>query len=142
MRLWSLHPRLLDRQGLLAVWREGLLAQKVLAGQTRGYRQHPQLRRFRRQPDPLVAIGVYLAAVAEEAAARGYCFGADKILCTGPTPAIAVTAGQLDYEWRHLGRKLQQRDNGRWLAQAGSAPQLHPLFEVVPGEVEDWEVLP
>jgi hypothetical protein len=34
MRLWSLHPKHLDRQGLLAVWREGLLAQEVLRGET------------------------------------------------------------------------------------------------------------
>jgi len=31
MRLWSLHPRYLDAKGLVALWREGLLAQKVLA---------------------------------------------------------------------------------------------------------------
>jgi hypothetical protein len=32
MRLWSLHPRYLDAKGLQAVWREGLLAKKVLQG--------------------------------------------------------------------------------------------------------------
>ena len=41
MRLWSLHPAHLDRQGLIACWREALLAQKVLAGLTTGYRSHP-----------------------------------------------------------------------------------------------------
>jgi len=141
MRLWSLHPHLLDRQGLLAVWREGLLAQKVLAGQTRGYRHHPQLQRFRSQPDPLMAIGSYLAVIAGEAEVRGYRFAAEKILCPGPAPAIPVTEGQLDYEWRHLGRKLQQRDRGRWQAQSCGKPQIHPLFVVVPGDVEEWEVL-
>ncbi|MGP9584395.1 pyrimidine dimer DNA glycosylase/endonuclease V, partial [Micrococcaceae sp. AOP34-BR2-30] len=30
MRLWSLHPEVLDRQGLIAGWREALLAQAVL----------------------------------------------------------------------------------------------------------------
>ncbi|MFP3165813.1 MAG: pyrimidine dimer DNA glycosylase/endonuclease V, partial [Nitrososphaeria archaeon] len=34
MRLWSLHPSFLDKQGILGVWREGLLAQKVLIGKT------------------------------------------------------------------------------------------------------------
>lgn len=43
MRLWSLHPQYLDAKGLVALWREGLLAQAVLAGQTRGYKRHPQL---------------------------------------------------------------------------------------------------
>ncbi|WP_245747334.1 pyrimidine dimer DNA glycosylase/endonuclease V [Frateuria terrea] len=47
MHLWTPHPKHLDRQGLLALWREGLLARAVLRGQTRGYRQHPPLERFR-----------------------------------------------------------------------------------------------
>jgi Pyrimidine dimer DNA glycosylase len=51
MRIWSLHPQYLDRQGLTAAWREGLLAQKVLTGTTKGYRNHPQLRRFRAAGD-------------------------------------------------------------------------------------------
>ena len=38
MRLWSLRPKYLDSQGLVALWREGLLAQAVLRGKTRGYR--------------------------------------------------------------------------------------------------------
>ena len=32
MRLWSLSPRYLDVKGLVAVWREGLLADAVLLG--------------------------------------------------------------------------------------------------------------
>jgi hypothetical protein len=43
MRLWSLHPQYLDPQGLVALWREALLAQAVLRGKTRGYKHHPQL---------------------------------------------------------------------------------------------------
>lgn len=81
MRLWSVHPRHLDRQGLTACWREGLLAQKVLTGGTRGYRNHPQLRRFGTVPavatadspvHPGGAITTYLHAVVDEAEARGY----------------------------------------------------------------------
>ncbi|HKX52383.1 MAG TPA: pyrimidine dimer DNA glycosylase/endonuclease V [Nitrosospira sp.] len=37
MRLWTLHPRYLDTKGLVAAWREALLAQKVLSGLTSGY---------------------------------------------------------------------------------------------------------
>lgn len=69
MRLWSLHPRLLDRAALVAGWREGLLAQAVLAGRTRGYRSHPQLERFRATDDPVRAVVTYLAALHEEAVA-------------------------------------------------------------------------
>ena len=60
MRLWSIHPKYLDRQGLIALWREALLAQAVLSGKTRGYRNHPQLERFRNHPAPLSAISLYL----------------------------------------------------------------------------------
>ena len=56
MRLWSIHPRSLDARGLVALWREGLLARKVLRGRTRGYRHHPQLQRFRDLRDPVAAI--------------------------------------------------------------------------------------
>src|SRR5665213_874155 len=56
MRLWTLHPRYLDAQGLVAAWREALLAQKVLEGATRGYTRHPQLIRFQSHPKPLEAI--------------------------------------------------------------------------------------
>ena len=80
MRLWSIHPRYLDRQGLVALWREGLLAQKVLAGKTNGYRFHPQLLRFRQSRDPLQSIGTYLHHVAEEASKRKYRFDRSKIL--------------------------------------------------------------
>ena len=144
MRIWSLHPAHLDRAGLVACWREALLAQAVLAGRTRGYRSHPQLERFRAQPDPLAAVGGYLAALRDEAAARGYRFDPARILrppATGDAavPPIAVTSGQLAHEWAHLGRKLEARspaDAERW---AASTPSPHPLFAVVAGDVEPWE---
>ncbi len=141
MRLWSLHPRHLDRMGLVACWREALLAQAVLAGRTRGYRHHPQLERFRAQADPLAAIGAYLDEVAREATRRGYRFDAARILRPpdGRTPQIPVAEGQLDHEWRHLGGKLRLRspeDAARW---AAGRPTPHPLFRPVPGDVEPWE---
>ena len=79
MRLWSLHPSLLDRQGLTALWREALLAQAVLAGRTRGYRRHPQLERFQALPDPLGAITRYLDAIADDADRRGYAYKRSRI---------------------------------------------------------------
>lgn len=74
MRIWSLHPSLLDRRALVACWRETLLAQKVLRGLTRGYTNHPQLIRFRAHPQPLEAVAAYLSGLAVEADARGYSF--------------------------------------------------------------------
>lgn len=137
MRVWSLHPALLDRQGLTACWREGLLAQAVLAGRTKGYKQHPQLERFRAQPDPLASIGAYLSAVADEADARGYRYDRARIERAGPAPRIAVTDGQLDHELQHLRAKLAVRSPDR-LPLAVRA-RAHPLFDVEPGGIAAWE---
>ncbi|WP_422117457.1 pyrimidine dimer DNA glycosylase/endonuclease V [Brachybacterium sp. UNK5269] len=146
MRLWSVHPRHLDRQGLTGCWREALLAQAVLAGRTKGYRSHPQLERFRAQQDPLAAVGAYLEALADEATARGYRFDRSRIERppsapgAGPVPLIPVTEGQLDLEREHLRAKLALR-SPHWRAAGGeaAAAESHPLFRVVPGPVESWE---
>ena len=143
MRLWSLHPRYLDRQGLVALWREGLLAQKVLQGATKGYRNHPQLHRFREQPDPVAAIAAYLQGVVEEAASRGYRFDRQKIAPTSGAETMVVASGQLCYEWSHLLSKLQRRDPSRYAEFISiPVPTPHPLFRVVPGGVAPWEVVP
>src|SRR5690606_10288867 len=91
MRLWSIHPKYLDAKGLVALWREALLARAVLRGRTRGYRHHPQLDRFRSHASPRSAINAYLAAVHAEASARGYAFDRAKVGPVRPVPPIAVT---------------------------------------------------
>ena len=140
MRLWTLHPRYLDSKGLVAAWREALLAQKVLAGATQGYRHHPQLVRFRSQPDPLAAIATFLAGIAEEARSRGYRFDATKILRRRFRGRIPETRGQLLYEWGHLKVKLRARapEISRQIRSI-ALPEPHPLFRIVPGGVRDWE---
>lgn len=139
MRIWSLHPRYLDRQGLTALWRETLLAQKVLLGETKGYRHHPQLERFRATADPAATVGAYLREVVREAERRGYSFDASKIVREAPVQ-LPVTAGQLEYEWTHLLAKLKARSPQVYAAVAEiTAPETHPLFHVVPGGVEGWE---
>lgn len=137
MRVWSLHPALLDRQGLTACWREGLLAQAVLAGRTKGYLRHPQLERFREQPDPLASIGAYLAAVADEADARGYRYDRTRIDRPGPAPRMVVTDGQLEHELQHLRAKLAVRSPDRLPLADRARP--HPLFVVEPGGIASWE---
>ena len=142
MRLWSIHPRYLDVPGLLGVWREGLLAQAVLAGRTRGYLHHPQFARFRQAQDPLAGIAEYLRAVAAEARRRGYRFAEAKIGPASSPAQIPVTRGQVEYEWRRLLSKLEQRDPARWEVQRSIPdPEVHPLFFVVEGEIEPWEVV-
>ena len=137
MRLWSLHPRYLDPQGLVALWREGLLAQAVLAGRTRGYIRHPQLDRFRAAPQ---AIGVYLHAIADEARRRGYRFDAAKVPPVRGGHALDVTDGQLRYEWTHLRAKLRAR-SAEWhrRTRGVTMPDAHPMFVVVSGPVAEWE---
>ena len=137
MRLWSLHPRYLDRAGLTACWREALLAQAVLRGETRGYRSHPQLERFRECSVPERALGTYLTAVQEEATRRGYSFDASKIRDAGEE-RIDVTAGQLALERAHLAAKLASRDPER-LGALDEDPEPHPMFRAVPGPVASWE---
>ncbi len=140
MRLWSLHPSHLDRAGLVAGWREALLAQAVLAERTKGYRQHPQLLRFRESTEPLAAIGTFLTGLHAEAESRGYRFDAGKIIVPKPvTFLLPVTQGQCEFEWEHLGRKLIQRspaDAQRW---ATAKLTVHPIFEVIEGDIESWE---
>lgn len=140
MRLWSLHPKQLDRAALVACWREALLAQAVLAGRTRGYTRHPQLERFRAQPDPIATIGAYLIGHAVEAERRGYRFDRDRIDAPGePNGQLAVASGQLAFEWAHLGAKLAVRSPGDARRWADSAAQPHPVFHIVEGGVESWE---
>lgn len=140
MRLWSLHPKYLDRQGLLALWREALLAQAVLRGRTRGYTRHPQLERFHAHASPRLAINAYLAAVHAEATSRGYAFDRSKIGPVRAVEAIAVTRGQLACEWQHLLAKLAVRDPSRFdRLRMESDPHCHPLFRRRPGPVASWE---
>jgi hypothetical protein len=140
MRLWTLHPQYLDPKGLVAVWREALLAQKVLAGATRGYRNHPQLIRFQAQPDSLAAIAAFLTGLAEEANRRGYHFNVSKILHRATKERISETRGQLLFEWKHLQKKLHVRAPlaARKLRKI-AVPKPHPLFSVIPGNTRSWE---
>ena len=140
MRLWTVHPRYLDPKGLVAAWREALLAQKVLKGETRGYRSHPQLARFQAQTDPVAVIATFLAGIAEEAQRRGYRFDATKISRRRFRAQLSETDGQLRYEWGHLKVKLRTRAPELHHRFRGiTTPDPHPLFHIVPGEVNEWE---
>jgi len=140
MRLWTLHPKYLDARGLVALWREALLAQKVLRGETKGYKRHPQLIRFAETLNPPAALATYLKAVHAEAVKSGYKFDTTKMGRKKLRGKIKETRGQLLYEWRHLMRKLKTRDPGRLHEfETVKIPEPHPLFKIVPGKVRDWE---
>ncbi|MDA8427426.1 MAG: pyrimidine dimer DNA glycosylase/endonuclease V [Treponema sp.] len=142
MRLWSIHPRHLDAKGLVALWREALLAQKVLEGRTRGYKAHPQLERFKASIDPLDAIGRYLTAIRREADLRGYVFDRAKILRPrdGGGESIPVAAGQIEYEWTLLRWKIRLRDSSFYVKiESIVSPDINPVFALREGGIESWE---
>ena len=140
MRLWSLHPKYLDSQGLVALWREALLAKAVIRGETRGYKHHPQLQRFSSHPHPRLAINAYLAAVHAEAMHRGYTFNRSRIGAVRAVQCIPVSSGQLAHEWSHLQNKLSVRSpavHARWASVV--TPACHPIFRRRAGPVASWE---
>ena len=142
VRLWTLHPRYLDARGLVALWREALLAKAVLRGRTRGYRHHPQLERFRERRDPVAALNAYLAVLLEEADRRGYRFDRRKTAGRRDNGQMTATRGQVRHEWAHLMAKLRRRSPATWReARALRTPRVHPLFRVVSGPVAPWEVV-
>ena len=140
MRLWTLHPKYLDAAGLVALWREALLAKAVLRGRTVGYRSHPQLERFRAAADPVGAMNAYLTAIHEEALRRGYRFDAIKLRGPRASAQLSVTRGQMEYEWLHLLVKLRRRSPAQFLALRDiQRPRAHPQFRVRRGPIAPWE---
>jgi len=140
MRLWSIHPKYLDQKGLVALWREALLAKKVLNGKTKGYKNHPQLIRFKKAKNSLKAINFYLLKVWEEASKRGYNFDKNKIDPNCQVEKIKINNDQLYYEFDHLLKKLKHRDYKKYKEIKNPKKiKAHPIFKVVDGKIEEWE---
>jgi hypothetical protein len=142
MRLWSIHPKYLDTKGLVALWREGLLAKHVLENKTKGYKNHPQLKRFKEHPEPIHAINFYLCKIHEEATRRNYRFDQGKLDWSCKPCTMPVNIGQVSYEIIHLKNKLTERDPAR-LSQFIETVKIevHPMFYLVEGPIENWEIL-
>jgi Pyrimidine dimer DNA glycosylase len=142
MRIWSLHPKYLDAKGLVALWRETLLAKNVLQNKTKGYKHHPQLNRFKNSQRPIATINLYLSFVYDEASARGYKFDKKKFIRTDKKLKLTVTSKQLDYEVKHLLKKLKVRDPKKFKElKSVNIFQPHSLFKVIPGNIESWEII-
>jgi len=142
MRIWSLHPTYLDTKGLVALWRETLLAKNVLEGNTKGYKNHPQLIRFKNAENPIQLINQYLSVVFQESLKRGYHFNKDKFNINFQPQKLTVTQGQLNYEVQHLLNKLRTRDSQKYkeiFHHKNIVP--HPIFEVIEGPIESWEII-
>ena len=143
MRIWSLHPKYLDAKGLVTLWRETLLARNVLEGKTVGYKNHPQLSRFKKADKPLEAINQYLSEIYLESVSRNYNFDKQKINWSFKKSKLPVTTGQLNYEAKHLLIKLKTRDINKYKElKTRSTFDIHPLFILVNGDIEEWEILP
>lgn len=142
MRIWSVHPKYLDAKGLVALWRETLLAKHVLEGKTKGYKNHPQLTRFKNSERPVDAINNYLSIVYKEATSRQYNFDDKKINRDFSPVSLSVTKGQLNYEATHLLNKLKRRNPKKYqdLKRLKSF-EPHPLFNLIEGDIEDWEII-
>lgn len=134
MRLWSVHPRYLDSIGLVSLWREALLAKKVLQGKTKGYIHHPQLIRFQKQSSPVASINSYLRPAWIEAEARGYSFNKKLIGKNQKVSLIPISTGQLEFEFEHLLQKIKARNKNHYekIIQTKN-PIQHPLFTVLNG---------
>lgn len=140
MRIWSLHPKYLDTKGLVALWRETLLAKNVLEGNTKGYKNHPQLNRFKKAKDPLEAVNFYLSCVWDEANNRNYKFDKSKFKPIENIEKIVVNSGQIEFEMEHLLKKLKSRDVNKYTELLKlSHFTTHPLFIIKIGSIEDWE---
>lgn len=140
MRLWSIDPEYLDSKGLVALWREGLLAKKVLEGKTRGYINHPQLFRFKNSKDPFFAINSYLFEIQKEALRRGYNFNIKKIKAFKAREVIKITSGQIEFEFKHLLYKLKKRDKSKFDEIKNIKKiKINKVFKKISGDVEEWE---
>lgn len=140
MRLWSIHPKYLDVKGLSGLWRESLLARKILLGKTKAYANHPQMCRFHALRKPLPAIDTYLKHIYIESCNRGYCFNRKKFGNKFRTAKINIKKGQIEYEFKLLKKRLKIRAKEKYkelIKVKKIAP--NPLFKIVKGKIESWE---
>lgn len=141
MRLWSIHPKYLDSIGLIALWREGLLAKTVLEHKTKGYTSHPQLIRFKDSNKPLNAINKYLQSVLDEANSRGYKFDKTKINSRLKfEDKLKITDKQLEYEFQHLLKKLKTRCPFKYKElKTIKKIESNLIFIIIKGNIANWE---
>ena len=96
--------------------------------ETRGYKHHPQLKRFQDSPHPRKYIAEYLKAVHAEGEQRGYHFDATKIGDGGKVGdpgcdrgPVGVRMGAPEAEVARAGTKVAARTPRRGSAPAASA---------------------
>lgn len=144
MRIWSIHPKYLDRKGFGGLWLESIVAKNALEGKTVGYRNHPQLNRFKACSNSVNAINCYLKYVYHESLERKYNFDRNRVDWGCIDTIIPVNKGQVEYEMNHLLSKLKRRDKelyDRYKNIHIDDIELHPVFIMVNGDIEKWEII-
>lgn len=140
MRIWSIHPKYLDSKGFVALWREALLAKHVLEGKTAGYRNHPQLDRFKNSKNPLDAINQYLSDIYDESVDRHFAFDNSKFRKPTAPLVLTVSEGQIKFEFEHLLCKLKGREIDLYKKLKETTTIIpHPMFKIIKGKIENWE---
>jgi len=134
MRLWSIHPEYLDSIGLVALWRESLLAQKVLKSETQSHKNHPQLKKFKACPHPQYAIANYLVEIWKESQRRGYNFNKEKIRHTKIVEKIPITQSELKCEFDLLRERLKKRTPSKYQNLLSVKEiECNPIFKITEG---------
>jgi len=114
MRVWIVHPKYLDCKGLVALWRETLLARKVLKGKTKGWRNHPQLNKLKNHKNSVAAVNTYLLYVWKESEKRCYKFNKRKIEKNFTKKKIKIPKKEVISDFEELKNKLKKRDPKRY----------------------------
>lgn len=115
MRLWSIHPKYLDKHALIALWREGLLAQKALSGKGLVDEANVQLVRFKKSANPVRAIGSYLSFVASEGAKQGCKLNHERILQPNFEAKFMTTdVAQMELEVEQLKARMKTRNKDKF----------------------------
>ncbi len=121
-----------------------MLAQKILMGVKKGesarYLNHPQMERFKKHKNPLGALATYLFYVWKEDVWGAYGFDKDRIKGVLIEERMEVTSGQLEYEFKHLKKKLKIRDAEKYKELLTIKEiEANPFLVVKKGPVASWE---
>jgi hypothetical protein len=114
-------------------------------GKTKGWKNHPQLIRFKNHNAPIHAIGFYLFIIYNEGCKRGYSYNKSKMFkIVEKVSMINISKEQLAYEFEILKNRVRGRDHTKFLellefGKKESYPKPHPLFHVIDGKVALWE---
>lgn len=115
MRLLSIHPKYLDKHALIALWREGLLAQKALSDGASVGKDSVHLVNFKNKANPVRAIGSYLSFVAAEGAKQGCRLNHERILHPNfDNGFMEADAEQMVVEFEQLKARLKMRDKPKF----------------------------